>query len=565
MAASSQGWSEAPYHDSLVQQLSKALPEDSKLRIYHIVTLPTPTAPIYASSEDQSQDPTVCETHFVAVSQAIDTPLDGVTEKHDSRQSNAGQSVLILGIEVLVFTTNSLTTIFVSKADSTGFLERSGSRHSDASMARTIVSTSLNWLVQHHLHFNKFEVPIGKQLQQLCPIPEGEMNNATTPHRPTHRRLVLSLFARSQNQYLFPGSVENETKHVLDDRQLVKWWCKVLNPLVHKDWTMYTSDEAASERRESFTILPLAHVLVPGCDDHEVRRSFLPSTINCFDKTDMSSWRVEFPSRYLAGLEDNDKSPLTIRNVIPRLPDDPKARYCEDLDDAGFDAQGQWKSIRTTDQFWETMAYRQECASGRLVGFIWLTFGDLPIHDARKHPPTKGKEKSEVNVTDRAAHHPSIQETATADAVKTDPRPATNIVVLTSEQYITQADFLLNNTDYAGKALAIKSTKEWIAKVEELGGVSNFGIDVCGPKSGGRQPDQLSTRIPAVNGTPDEKPKVNILTGIKKKRKVSEASNNIVPVTTSFVASDEVSPAVNPNAVRTLPAGLVRKKPKTAE
>jgi regulator of Ty1 transposition protein 109 len=33
-----------------------------------------------------------------------------------------------------------------------------------------------------------------------------------------------------------------------------------------------------------------------------------------------------------------------------------------------------WKSIKTLDQFWEMMAFRQECSSGRLTGFIWVVF-----------------------------------------------------------------------------------------------------------------------------------------------------------------------------------------------
>src|SRR6266487_4672259 len=35
--------------------------------------------------------------------------------------------------------------------------------------------------------------------------------------------------AWAQGQYLFPGSVENSRKHILNDRGLVKWWCRALN------------------------------------------------------------------------------------------------------------------------------------------------------------------------------------------------------------------------------------------------------------------------------------------------------------------------------------------------
>ena len=35
---------------------------------------------------------------------------------------------------------------------------------------------------------------------------------------------------------------------------------------------------------------------------------------------------------------------------------------------------GQWRSVRGLEQFWEMMSFRQECSSGRLVGFLWATF-----------------------------------------------------------------------------------------------------------------------------------------------------------------------------------------------
>ena len=52
--------------------------------------------------------------------------------------------------------------------------------------------------------------------------------------------------------------------------------------------------------------------------------------------------------------------------------------------------------------------------------------------------------------------------------------------------------------------------------------------------------------------------------GIKKKRKVEEASNNVVPIDINTVSSnDSILTADDSQSVRTLSARLVRKKPKT--
>jgi regulator of Ty1 transposition protein 109 len=64
---------------------------------------------------------------------------------------------------------------------------------------------------------------------------------------------------------------------------------------------------------------------------------------------------------------------------VPRFPDDPKSRFVDELDDElaisqGRAVTGQWRSVKTLDQFWEMLAFRQECSAGRLVGFIWVVF-----------------------------------------------------------------------------------------------------------------------------------------------------------------------------------------------
>ena len=451
--------------------LANSLPQDTKIRIYHISTLPTSSTPLFASSPDQAEQVTTCESHFLIVSRRITKDSSTVQEADSSKGIDLGDEVLVLGIEVLVYTTQSLTMIFVSKADSTGFLTRTTSKRSDESLIKTIISAFLKWLVQHHL-------ATGPTISIADENTDVMLHSDKQIESPIHRRLVLSLFARAQNQYLFPGSVENSTKHVLDDRQLIKWWCKVLDTLVENDWAQAVNSHDGSAEKPSVEsaakITPQAYMIIPGFSTNETSRSFFPPPTTPRTRQEMR-WYVKYPVEYLVG---DLHSQIPIRSVIPRFPDDPKARYCGDLDTAGTDEQGKWKGIKTLQQFWETMEYRQECASGRLVGFIWLTFGLLPM--SRMYTASAGIiGKTENGEAEKSIQHDSQQ---TLVAHPSDIQKQQESVSLDAEHYTVQADFLLNDTDFAGEELAVKSTREWIRKVSELGNVSDFGIDVVGQR-----------------------------------------------------------------------------------
>ena len=137
---------------------------------------------------------------------------------------------------------------------------------------------------------------------------------------------TVQLFARSQAQYIFPASATNGKKHVLDDTQLIKWWLRVLSPLNGR-----------------------GKVYIPGVDKHKIK-SYYPETGN---------WECAAP-----GESETKGKDMLAKDVIPIFPDDPKARFLDDLK-----SDGQLSST-TLSQFWELMAHRQECSSGRLVGFI---------------------------------------------------------------------------------------------------------------------------------------------------------------------------------------------------
>ena len=143
------------------------------------------------------------------------------------------------------------------------------------------------------------------------------------------RRIFITLFARAQPHYLFPASGTNGVKRVLDDHQLVKWWLGCLDPIL---------DQIKEAR---------AVVYMPAIDESQ-HTHYMPS----------EHWRYGKPFEDEIG---------PIHSIIPRFPDDPKARFLDVL----FD-QKDGRST-TMAEFWEQMAFRQECTSGRLVGFVTLS------------------------------------------------------------------------------------------------------------------------------------------------------------------------------------------------
>lgn len=90
-------------------------------------------------------------------------------------------------------------------------------------------------------------------------------------------------------------------------------------------------------------------VYIPGVDKHKIK-SYYPES---------GTWECVPPGQAKEG--DTD---ILAKDVIPVFPDDPKARFLYDLK-----SDGQLSSA-TLSQFWELMEHRQECSSGRLVGFI---------------------------------------------------------------------------------------------------------------------------------------------------------------------------------------------------
>lgn len=339
---------EAKTNSLLIEKLASVLPKGYKFGIYHLSTPPTRTDALYSAPPDDRPDKTYREDHLLAISIDAEPPA---TKRSDEEapgpaavdleeQNKEPGRVLVLALEVFIFTTAFSTTLFVSKADSTGYLHLLHLPKGTPSPIREISAAFVSFLIEHRQR---------KDVQS-----------------------VVSLFARAQSQYLFPGSEDNKSKHVLDDRGLVKWWCRVLNPLLEPP------DDRTRHQRQEKWVDTKGYLIVPGLDHYETR-AFLPRSSQA-----LQNWTLGHPLEIISHYTgEYDWVPL--RCLIPKYPDDPKSRFRDELDEEAAKWKqdtGSWKSVKTLAQFWEMMAFRQECSSGRLTGFIWVVLDPKTSRDS---------------------------------------------------------------------------------------------------------------------------------------------------------------------------------------
>lgn len=540
---------------TLEERLAKSLPEGCRITIHHVSTPPTACPAIYAAPPNEEPEETYCESHFLSVS--IDSD---------------GSQLQIFAIEVLIYSTQYLTTLFVSKADSTGYLHLLRLPPGTPSPLKVISVTFLRYLIEDRAR--------------------------------SDRRVVLSLFARAQNQYLFPGSIENNHKHVLDDRGLIKWWCKVLDPILgaYENARNSLGVERDGIMRDELGLKSNGFLRVPGCDTYETQ-SFLPR----------DEWgRIAKKHRWLTKdpLRELGRSPgLPERCLIPRFPDDPKARFVETLDDEipDEDSQpgpsqtpaspskkqnnGRWRSVSSLEQFWEMMQFRQECSSGRLVGFLWATFqpftlcgggkpGDeeclqhfpqsalptpldsqhgecsllppqspLRLSPASEVPPSTPQKPISLEQTPTPTPVKRKQTTAMQDLPEETkyyywPKSSRGEVILRQKDY-QRAGCLLLRLDYADKSLATDSTGRWVSDVAGRAGLKAWGRHVVGRGAAPAKRDAIMDTKPTM---------LNARLIRKNKRPAEDMDGEAV----------ELRSEIKESSVTTLSAGLVRKKAKVA-
>ena len=476
------GIKSAPRNQTLLgSKLAEQLPTGAAFTIYHISTPPTKHEEIFAARGDKGPEKTFCERHFLSV--AIAEASTGLESGHEGRE------LLVFAVEVFLYTTAQLTTIFVSKADSTGYLHQLDLPKGSASPLKSICSTFLSYLVQER--------------------------------RRPGIKLLVSLFARAQDQYLFPGSAESPSKHVLSDRALIRWWCMVLDPLTRTAARVLSENESPCP--------PRAYVIVPGLDKFETAALFPPSTR--VESAEAVRWTNGHP---LQGLSHSHDTPP--RCLIPRFPDDPKARYMDELDEElpeisynQFQDQlskqgnaGFWKSVQTLDQFWDAMEFRQECSSGRSVGFIWVVFESCPQDSMSRGFSTQKSAADDIELRPRRdsrllhrssrlskiscagrsstgrlngpiiARPPRVKTSSSSRDVLKYPElskffswpVASRGPTLLNERDFKRIGDLLLRLDFATLRSATQSTQRWVDEVAVIAGREHaWGEPVVGTKS----------------------------------------------------------------------------------
>lgn len=560
-------------NQSFDSHLAENLPINCRFDVHHISTPPTPCPALYSPLPGQSPEKTFCESHFLSISVA-----------------SANNPIQVFAIEVLIYTTQYLTTLFVSKADSTGYLHLLKLSQGTPSPFKTIASTFLAFLIENR-------------------------------RRPA-TKLVLSLFARAQDQYLFPGSIENPSKHVLTDRGLVKWWCQVLDPILSRypnahqqlvPGTEPTGDGATGYTSQGF-------LRVPGCDLYETR-AFFPSQRH-EPPSSSRRWKVSDPLRELGKSET-----LPERCLIPRFPDDPKARFVDELDDelpipppetstSSSEDQnlGRWRSVRSLEEFWEMMAFRQECSAGRLVGFLWGLFVPVELSQgaegvaessqglniskseadgAALSPPSQshGSENQILGIdsapdicadsltpppslllSEAERRSPNDVPSVESCALKpeTEDRPSSSTPVCEPQNSREQSEMtkyyhwpkagrgaavlrekeyrrvgkLLIHLDYADEKIAAESTERWIHEVGTASGDPKWGTVVHGRR-----------QTPVVNHAIDKSSASTLDIGLmRKKRRVDDDDDDSNSMTQTNGTAN--------TGVNVLSVGHIRKKPK---
>ena len=560
-----------PTLDSLEVRLADRLPKGIRFIIYHVSTPPAECDAIFSAPPGKEDERTQCETQYLSL--AVEA---------DSRQ------YIVFGIEILIYTTDRLTTLFISKADSTGCLHLLSLPKGSPSPLRFVTVTFLEWLVETH-------------------------------QRPSIR-LVVSLFARAQHSYLFPGSAENPNKHVLDDRGLIRWWCRNLDPVlrtVPDEKELPPIIDGAVER-DVGALKSRGFLVVPGCDLRETRSFFPKSATDHLE----SRWSATDP------LQELDKSPLLPeRCLIPRFPDDPKARYMDELDDELPEFQvmendrpsketnfGRWRSVKSLKQFWEMMSFRQECSSGRLVGFIWVVFTprdllgdkfkiDTALASSPRHAaaetvlPTSAPSQAqpstfvrpEMVLLSNSAHdipitpprfsQPRLEEPAT-DIPDASPKPEidrkTNLraeplimhpkdtidpsaqqpdkalsswpqssrgeIVLLEKEYARTHKLLLQ-LDFCSEEATERSTKTWNDAIAAVAGAKNCGQPVVGKISVSEEMQSSATTAPVL-----------LTAGLLRKKKRINGGDESNP--------ERVEGRNGDAKANVLAEGLVRKKAK---
>ncbi|KAK0464659.1 histone acetylation protein-domain-containing protein [Desarmillaria tabescens] len=336
------------------------------------------------------------------------------------------QRIMVSGIEACVYNipTTSCAILYVSKVDSTG-------------QAYSPSPTSA--LVRSLLLFYA--------------------DPATRPIEAQH--LWIHLFARAQNQYLFPNSSEFVGKRPLSDVRLCGWWKGIFTGVATE----------LDARSQSKAVIRLNYVL-PGYSELEAENSLKATSPSSSPSSPphLLRWTYGHPySQQDIPLPCPKSEVMNLGHYIPWFDDDPKSRFIDEiayttengrvksparkrtrtnsrLDSAKKQSEEDGEDVQTSakkddrkderpsgelgivspDEFWERMSFRQECVAGAVTGFFTLgvTFPHPASSNFSMHSsisplaPQPGQVSSQINKRIMTSLHTAVDFSSTDFATR---------------------------------------------------------------------------------------------------------------------------------------------------
>lgn len=251
------------------------------------------------------------------------------------------------------------------------------------------------------------------------------------------QHLWIQLFARAQNQYLFPNSSEYEGKRPLSDVKLCAWWKRVYGEVAGE----------VDARLKGTGKIKLYYIL-PGYSELEAFASLSRALTRTAPKdASRVQWVYGHPYTQtdipLPCPQNTDPdAPHNLGHLIPWFEDDPKSRFIDEIayiksTESGVRSpkrkrprastssgpSGERKPVSrrdnasegkdkdeppriegeldqvSPDEFWERMSFRQECVAGAVTGFFTLCVSTPPpVHlDGTSQPSPLAPQPGQVS------------------------------------------------------------------------------------------------------------------------------------------------------------------------
>jgi len=343
-----------------------------------------PYAPNIHESEIYIQDVLILVSEYISLNpNSVPLPLAIEGEPATRKASPAPPPFIttspafVSGLEavVYVFPVTHSVIVYISKVDSTGQGKR-------PSPTKALMFAFFEYVTTHW--FGHYTQTLGEGDSQVGSAMGWD--------------IWIQLFARAQNQYLFPASIEYEGKRVLSDIGLVRWWKSMLDEYISE-----VVGSSPNQRKQASK-----YIIIPGLSPEETSYTLKPPARNAAAAKD---WIVGHPySTPGTVFPLGTRPPSSISQLIPFFPDDPKARLIVEIantttkgpatttttdtpprkkrkledgrgksadEDEGLEDEGKGMGVADVDylrtvpaeEFWERMDGRQECRLGTVAFF----------------------------------------------------------------------------------------------------------------------------------------------------------------------------------------------------